>query len=145
MLFTTDRALEIMYEKVSCLEQLIFTYMFFTFLLIKTQQWQMLFISIKVFCIKLVKLVIMWTFSLWLLSTGTFYLSILLKLKIMKLACFAEDFEMTCPDHLETEPGLVSVNPKLLLYPLDHADDTTKHRIWGIPKCKCRTKFQFLL
>lgn len=40
----------------------------------------------------------------------------------MKLACFAEDFEMPCPDQLETEPGLVSVNPKLLLYPLDHAD-----------------------
>jgi len=63
----------------------------------------------------------------------------------MKLACFAEDFEMTCPDHLETESGLVSVNPKLLVYPLDHADDTTKCRIWEAPKCKCVNKFQVLL
>lgn len=48
----------------------------------------------------------------------------------MKLAFFAEDFEITCPDHPETGPGVVSMSLKLLFYPLDHADDTTKCKIW---------------
>lgn len=62
----------------------------------------------------------------------------------MKLACFAEEFEMTCLDHLETEPGLVSVNPKLLLCPLNHADGNTEDRIWEVLKYKCITKFHIM-
>ena len=67
------------------------------------------------------------------------------KIENNEAGLLSEDVEMPCPDHLETEPALVSVNPKLLLYPLDHADDTTKYRIWEVLKCKCITKFQVLL
>lgn len=115
-----------MHENVLHLEQLMFTYMFFTFLL---KQWKMLLSRIQVFHVQLVQLVIVYAISLPLLPTGTIYPSILLKLKIIKLACFAEDFEITCPDHLETEPGVVSMSLKLLFYPLDRADDTTKYKI----------------
>lgn len=63
----------------------------------------------------------------------------------MNLTGFAEGFEITWLDHLETERGQISVNLKLPLYPLDHVDDTTKYRIWEVPKCKCITKFQVFL
>lgn len=127
MLFTTDRALRVVHENVLYLEQLMFTCMFFTFLL---KQCKMLLSWIQVFHIQLEQPVIVHAISLPLLLTGTIYPSILLKLKIMKLACFAEDFEIACPDHLETEPGVVSMSLRLLFYSLDRADDTTKYKIW---------------